>query len=92
MLIEKEEAPKALEQLSIALNVCTAFKETYATYKDTASAGTFIRRFLLPALPPYVHNLVCFVILTLFPTSLPTSSQSALTILGGSRTAHYLLV
>lgn len=39
-LIEKVEAPKALEQLSIALNVCTAFKETYATYKDTASAGT----------------------------------------------------
>jgi hypothetical protein len=40
-LIEKEEAPKALEQLSIALNVCTTFKETYATFKDTASAGTF---------------------------------------------------
>lgn len=39
-LIEKEEAPKALEQLSIALKVCTAFKETYATFKDTASAGT----------------------------------------------------
>jgi hypothetical protein len=37
--IEKEETPRALEQLSITLSVCTSFKETYASYKDTATAG-----------------------------------------------------
>ncbi|EKU21956.1 flagellar outer dynein arm heavy chain beta [Nannochloropsis gaditana CCMP526] len=36
--IEKEEAHRALEQLSTTLSVCTSFKETYASYKDTATA------------------------------------------------------
>lgn len=70
-LIEKEEAPKALEQLSIALNVCTAFKETYATYKDTASAGMFLRPFLSPPLPPSLHNFICVIILTHCPDFSP---------------------
>jgi dynein heavy chain len=37
-MIESEEANQAVTMLKTTLNVCNAFKSTYADYKNTANA------------------------------------------------------